>query len=332
MGQVLTDWRIEYRDYEYYLSATLLICAMFGMGLTLRPRDFLNLLRAPAGVVLVLTIQVLLSPLLALGLSWLFQLPTGVALGLLLVAAMPGGLFSNILTHFGQGNVALSVAATGLSTTGCLLTTSLVLGIYARGHLPADFQMPVERIVFEITVCLLLPLCLGMVFRNFAPQSHGRISDICIRLSVLLLILLILGASTSGRIAWFAYGVRTPVALFLFGFISIWLSYGLGYLARLPLDDSYTVGIETVVRNGHLGVLLKAALFPADGAASELGGGVLYVVLVYSVMSLVIGISETTSKRFRFGLLYAPNSLVQRRLRQDARERRSAVRRSRRDE
>ena len=100
---------LTYADFEFFLSAALLVSAMFGMGTTLTIRDFLDVARSPQGVLLVLAMQVLITPLLAIALAKIFMLPDGIAIGLLLVAAMPGGLFSNILTFLGRGNVALSV-------------------------------------------------------------------------------------------------------------------------------------------------------------------------------------------------------------------------------
>ena len=102
----------DYAFFEYYLSLALLTFAMFGMGTTLAPRDFIRVARAPRAVLLVLAMQVLVTPCVAIILSRTLSLPRGVTIGLLLVAALPGGLFSNLLTFLGRGNLALSITAT----------------------------------------------------------------------------------------------------------------------------------------------------------------------------------------------------------------------------
>ncbi len=291
---------VNYPAFEYYISAALLICAMFGMGTTLRPPDFLGVARTPHAVVLIFVMQVLATPLLAIALANGLSVPREIAVGLLLTAALPGGLFSNLLTYIGRGNVALSVAATAVSTFACIGTTTFVLKTFGSTRLPDDFSMPVTYILSDIGLYSLLPLTAGMVLRRFRPSHHALVSKYCIRASMLLLGLLILGALTAGRIQISAYGWRAPLAIILLQIFSIWLCLVPATLLRLSLPDTFTVCIEVVVRNAHLGVLLKAVLFPS-GQADVIGDGVLYVVLFYGFASLVIGGIETTAIRNRLG-------------------------------
>lgn len=293
----------EYAQFEYFLSAALLVLAMFGMGTTLRPKDFAGVARAPQGVLLVIFLQILVTPLLAIALARAFFLPREVALGMLLVAALPGGLFSNVMAYLGRGNVALSVSATAISTLGCLVTTTFVLKTFGSTQLPQTFSMPTGKILSEISLCLLLPLMLGMAFLRMWPQRACQTSKLCIRGSLVLLGLIIVGSAMSGRLDVGRYGWRTPVAIVLFQMMGIWCCYLFGAIVRLPLADSFTVAIEVVVRNAHLGVLLKASLFPASsGEAGLIGNGVLYVVLFYGLASLAVGGIEVLAKRRYWGL------------------------------
>ncbi|MCA9119078.1 MAG: bile acid:sodium symporter family protein [Planctomycetaceae bacterium] len=292
---------------EYHLSITLLVTATLGMGATLTVREFVGVLRAPYGVLAVLLGQVVVSPLLALALAWLFRLPAGVAFGLLLIAAMPGGLYSNLLTYLGRGNVALSITATAVSTILCVISTSLVLRIYGSTHLPDDFAMPVSQIFFDILRYLLAPLLIGMTIRRAARQYAPWISRVFIHASTVLLALYIVGALGSGRIALASYGWRTPVALILFGTILMWSGVGTSTIFRLPRDDRFAIAIEVLVRNSGLALLIKAAILPSvAGVADPFGDGALYVILFYTGVSLLIGLHETTLKRLQWGVLYAP--------------------------
>jgi len=293
----------DYAFFEYYLSAALLVCAMFGMGTMLTPREFLDVARAPYAVLLVVAMQVLVTPFLAIGVSRLFALPPGIAVGLLVVAALPGGLFSNILTFVGRGNAALSVSATSVCTLGCLVTTAFVLKTFGETQLPADFSMPVGRILGDIVLCLLLPLCAGMLVRRWLRRGHRAVAKVFIRTSLALLIMLIVVGILSGRLDLSAYTWRPPVALIVFGVVSLLLCYGLGYLIGLTVTDSFTSAIEVVVRNAHLGLLLKAALFPARaGEQDPIGDGVLYVVLFYGGASLFIAGFEVFARRMKWGV------------------------------
>lgn len=294
------DW--SYAQYEYLLSASLLICAMFGMGATLTARDFQAVVRAPQGVLLVLGMQVLITPLLAVLLTRGLLLPPEIGVGLLVSAALPGGLFSNIFAYLGRGNVALSVSATAVCTLGSLITTTIVLRVFGAAQLPPGFSMPVRHVLVEISLCLLLPLLLGMGFRRVAPQRAPQVANYCVLASTVMLLLVILAAVGSGRVRAFAYGWRPYAALIGMQALLLWISYGFSTLLKLSKADTFTIAIEVLVRNSHLGVLLKAALFPAsDPKVRDYGDAVLFCVLVYGMICMCIAVGEVIGKRRGWG-------------------------------
>jgi BASS family bile acid:Na+ symporter len=296
----------SYADYEYFLAILLLVVSMLGMGTTLTVGEFLQLARAPKGVFLVLAIQVLATPLLALLVARLLRTSPGITFGMLVIAALPGGMYSNLLTYLGRGNVALSISATAVCTVTCVATAPLILKVYGAELLPAGFSMPAARIFAEIGGCLIVPLLAGMAIRRAMPNYQGVIERSCIRASVVVLCVLVIGCIAAGRLDLATHGWRSPIALTLFAWVSLWLCYALGSLLRFSLPDQFTIGIEVVVRNGNLGLLLKAALFPAGGPAGDvIGDAVLYVVLLYSAVSLVVATVELVAKRAGLGFVYA---------------------------
>ena len=161
-----------------------------------------------------------------------------------------------------------------------------------------EFAMPVQHILTEIGLCLLLPLFLGMGFRRLWPTRSQDMARFCVRASTVLLALVIVGAVSAGRIDLTAHNWRSPLAIVLLQILMVWLSYLLGLMFRLSVNDCFTVAIEVVVRNSHLGILLKSALFPA-GQANDLGDGVLFVVLLYGATSLIVGGVEVIIHRKR---------------------------------
>ena len=295
----------NYAVYEYFLAASLLVISMLGMGTALTAGQFVLVARAPQGVLLIIAVQVLLTPFLALLLARLLLASPGVAVGMLLIAALPGGSYSNLLTYWGRGNVALSVSATAVCTLGCLLTTPFVLKTFGGAQLPGDFSMPVGRILAEIAGLVVVPLVSGMTMRRYLPVHSTSIGKVCMRISLVILSLLVVASVASGRLQLSAYSWLALLALLLFGLISLWLCYGLCALMRFSLGDSFTIAVEVVVRNGSLGLLLKASLFPAaEGADLQVADGVLYAVLVYSFISLAIAAFEVVAKRRGLGLMY----------------------------
>jgi BASS family bile acid:Na+ symporter len=300
---MIADW--SYALFEYYVAASVLLLSMLGMGTTLRVGEFLGVARAPRGVLLVAVIQVLVGPLWALAVAWLLGLPRGVTMGLLLVAALPGGAYSNLLTYLGRGNTPLSISATAICTAACVVTTPLVLATFGSEIVPAHVRMPVERVVVEIVGWLLAPLAAGMTLRRWLPSSYTWLGQWCVRLSLVLLAVLVVGSLAAGRLQVVGYGWRPALAVVLLAIGWLWTTYGLAALTRLSEADSFTIAVEVVVRNGNLGLLLVASLFPAGkDRVPGIGGDVLFVVLLYSAVGLLVAGVEVYARRYRVGLLY----------------------------
>ena len=109
---------VSFADLEYYLAASLLVFSLIAMGCTLAVRDFVVVAKSPLAIVLVMVVQLLVMPLLAISLAKVLRTTPGVAIGMLLITALPGGAYTNLFTYLGKGNVALSVAVTTVCTPG----------------------------------------------------------------------------------------------------------------------------------------------------------------------------------------------------------------------
>ena len=145
------DW---YPHYEYHLARAQLVLFTLGMGMTLSLADFVEIARRPRSFFSGLIGQLLVVPFIAVLINWLFQLQPGIAVGMILVAAMPGGALAKFFTYFGRGNMALSISLTGVTTLLTLVTVPLMLQLLATQHIPPGFTMPVTDIVIDVAVCL----------------------------------------------------------------------------------------------------------------------------------------------------------------------------------
>lgn len=291
-----------YLKYEYWIAFTQLLLAMFGMGATLRVADFINIAKTPRAFATGIGLQLVMVPLIALLFLSLFELQPGVAVGIAILAAIPGGTTSNIYTHFAHGNIALSIAITAATTVACLVTVPIILKLLITDYVPADFQLPAARIASEIFFSILAPLALGMLVLKILPASAPQISTWSIRASLLLIVVIIIGATTSGRLDWAAFGFVNVLivtgftgALLVAGFVVPWL-------AGAPRADVVAIDMELTVRNVNLAVLIIASLFPAANAATgDLGSMALFSVLVYGgwmlMPALVLIIASRMHKR-----------------------------------
>lgn len=270
---------------ETYFIPAQLVLAMFGMGATLTVREFADVLKDARGLALGLAMQLLFVPLLALLFIRVFGLTPGWAVGLLLIAVVPGGAFSNLLTYIGNGNAALSVSLTTASNVLCVFSIPLLLDLLVADFLPADFEVPTARIVTEIIGYLLVPLVIGMGVLRASPTFAAPCAKWAIRGSLVLLIAIVVSSLGSGRISVAAYGWGPPLRLILFGILLSRFGSMLCRAAGRYDEDTTAITIEVVVRNIALALLLVHFFFPGDAAQ----GHVLYSCLFYAGASFFIG-------------------------------------------
>lgn len=155
----------------------ILLLLMFGLGLSFRPGEWLALIRQPKAVWVGLAAQMLVLPLLALGLVWWFRPEPYVWVGLMLIAASPGGSSSNILTLLAKGDVPLSVTLTVLSSVLTVFTLPplLAFSLQTAGLGQATIDLPAGQLLLQNGVLVLLPMLLGMVFNHYYSQAAKRV-------------------------------------------------------------------------------------------------------------------------------------------------------------
>lgn len=275
--------------YEYALASAQLVLAMLGMGATLRPKDFADVLWFPRGALAGLGLQLVALPLLALALGRAFGLAPGLATGLILVAAVPGGAFSNVLTWLARGHVPLSITLTAVTTAAALVTTPLLLRLLAGDHLPRAFAMPAGAIAREIALSLLAPLAAGMLIGQRLPAWRDAIARWAIRASLVVVAVIAAGGVAAERIDPARHGA--PVFGVLLAFATLAFAAGFALCGVLGCDSRQrmAVAIEGAFRNTNLALLLKASLFPATpGTPDPLGDAVFFAILLYAALSLPV--------------------------------------------
>lgn len=271
---------------EAYVIPSQLVLAMVGMGATLTVQNFVDVIKDKKGLLIGLGLQLVFVPALTLAFIEAFDLSKGWAVGLILVAVVPGGAFSNLLTYLGKGNAALSVSITTISTAGCLLTIPILLSLFVGQYMPPDFRVPTARIVRDILAFLLLPLSAGMVLLRASQRAAFHTARWGIRGSVFLLICIVVSSLGTGRIKLEEFGWGPPLSIILFGNV-LWIAAAqLCRLLRRYDDDTVALTIEVSVRNMAVALLLVHFFFEGEPAQRH----VLYTCLFYAGMSFFIGI------------------------------------------
>ncbi|MGF1580509.1 MAG: bile acid:sodium symporter family protein [Gemmataceae bacterium] len=288
---MLTELFELYPKYEQVLAQIQLVLFMLGMGVTLSLSDFAPVFRQPAALLYGLTVELVVTPFLALLVGWVAGLETGLAFGLLLIAALPGGTLSNAFTYLSRSNVALSIALSATATLIAIATIPLVLRFLSNFLVTGDdvavgsqFEMPVLGIVREISFFLLLPLGIGMWLARIAPDFRQRISLVCLILGFVFVGIMVVGAIGASRIEVGEHGWRAPIAILAFCILTQQCAMLPIRFSGWPTRDWVAVGIEATIRNVYLGILLATLLFPAS--ESSIGKQVMFVVLFYGPASI----------------------------------------------
>src|SRR5262245_21507479 len=280
------DWYSN--DTEYYLSQVQLVLFMLGMGATLTAADFAAIARRPRFFLIGAACQFLLTPLIAVLVNHALGVPPGIAVGLILIAAMPGGTLSKVFAYLGRGNIALSISLSVCGTFASMATVPGLLWLLATEHVPPGFEMPVAEIVRDVVLFLLLPLAVGMTVGRQASGGSRPFARWCIRLGFVVVVVMVAGSLGSGRIDPGSHGWPVHVAIILFCLLSQQLSMLPFRLRGWSKPDCVAVGMEVTMRNLNLALMLSALLRHA-GLGPDVANDVLFVILYYEAVAMCCG-------------------------------------------
>jgi BASS family bile acid:Na+ symporter len=240
---------------------------MLAVALFLERADLVALRRQPRAIAAGLFAQWLLLPALTVALILLLRPPTGVALGMLLVAACPGGNVSNYLTLIARGHVALGVGLTTVSTLAAALTLPLLFALSSRVIAATGPALQVDALGLARSALLLivLPISLGLLLRWRAPRLALAIRVPLRRLAGAVLIGLIAVSLVQQREALVNYAPSLIGWVVLLHALASAGGYGVGALAGLAEADRRTIALETGIQNAGLGLVLIFSFF--DGHA-----------------------------------------------------------------
>lgn len=235
----------------------LLGVIMFGMGLTLTPKDFREIFKAPASVIIGVVAQFTIMPGLAWILATLFRLPPEVAVGVILVGCCPGGTASNVMTYLAKGNTALSVTITSCSTLLAPVLTPALTLLLASKWLPVS----AGAMFLSIAQIVLLPVVLGIVvrllFRHQVEKSVGVLPLVSVA-GIVAVVMAVVSVNTESI-------ARSGLLIFLIVILHNGLGLLLGFLAGKILNLSYpdqkAISIEVGMQNSGLGAALATAHF-----------------------------------------------------------------------
>ncbi len=247
----------------------VLVLLMFGLGLDLRPRDFGRVARRPRAAAVGLAAQLLGLPLVAASVATVLDLPAVAAVGLVLLAACPGGASSNAFTMLARGDVALSVSLTAVTSVVTVATIPLVVNL-AMGHwLGADpsLRLALGPVLGQNAATILMPIGLGMLLRARRPAVADRLGAGLRRAALPLLLLMIAVFVVRQREVLIASAGSLALATLLLILATMGLGVLLGRLARLGALARRAILVEVGMQNAAQAIAIAASpLLLADFA------------------------------------------------------------------
>lgn len=270
------------------LNAVLAI-VMFSIAIDLTPGDFKRLLRAPKSLLVGLLSQFIVLPVVTFVMLLIAQPRPSIALGLIVVAACPGGNISNFITHRAGGNSALSVSMTAIATVGAIILTPFNIALWGNLYEPTreilrSTSIDPLQVAITVGLMLVLPLVLGITLNVMRPDLTSKINRPLQWLSMAIFtafIALALGANWD-------FFLQFVGAVFALVFIHNALALLSGYLTasifRLSAFDRRAVTIETGIQNSGLGLVLIFAFFQGLG-------GMAVVAAAWGIWHAISGIA-----------------------------------------
>ena len=241
---------------------------MLGLGLGLTLDDFRRVARYPRAVLIGLALQTLVLPWAAFGLALGFGLPAELAVGLMLLAASPGGATANIYSHLARGDVALNITLTAINSALCLLTLPLILNLSLEYFLGAgQYVPPPTRKIVEVALVILLPVVIGMTVRARAPGFAARAERPLRLLAVVVLALLIVAALAQSWQVLATYLAVVGAACLLFNLASLAAGYLAPRALRLPHAQALAIALEIGIHNGTLAIYIALAVLGKSAIA-----------------------------------------------------------------
>lgn len=235
---------------------------MFGMGLSLRFGDFKRILIYPKAVAIGLTNQLVLLPLVAFGLIKVFGLQTELAVGLMILAACPGGATSNLITHLAKGDSALSITLTAFSSLITVFTIPFIVNFAILYFIPSGEEQPLNVLgtVISVIFITIIPVAIGMAVLKKSPQLAQKWDAPFRKISAIFFVIILLAAILKERENLVEYFAQAgPVALSL-NLATLGLGYFSGKIFGLSRNQSTTIAIESGIQNGTLGITIAATL------------------------------------------------------------------------
>ena len=244
------------------IAPIALALIMLGLGLGLSVKDFTRIIRTPKDFFVGFLSQLILLPIVALGIAILLNLPPAIAVGLMIIAAAPGGVTSNVMTKFANGDVALSISLTAvvslisiLSVPFIVINSASILGV------PISKEISIASVSLKMALVVTVPVLIGILIRGFAENFISSKINIINKISGWLFVFVFVAIWIEERNNIFTYLAQAGLAVLILNIVMMILAYFIAKKFVSGVAQQKCIALECGLQNGTLAVFVATLIF-----------------------------------------------------------------------
>ena len=248
------------------IAPIILALIMLGLGLGLKIEDFTRVLKTPKDFFVGFFSQLIILPLVAYLLIIILKTPPEIAIGVMIIAAAPGGVTSNILTKFANGDVALSITLTAVISLISIITVPLIIFISADlfGITNISQNISMTGIALKMFLVVTVPVALGMIIRKFAENFVNSKIQIFEKLNIVLFIIFFIAAFYEERESFIDFLMQAGFIALILNITMMIIAYYIGKTFASGIKQQKCIALECGLQNGTLAIFVSTQIFGTD--------------------------------------------------------------------
>ena len=248
------------------IAPIILALIMLGLGLGLKIDDFTRVIKTPKDFLVGFFSQLIILPLVAYLLIIILKVPPEIAIGVMIIAAAPGGVTSNILTKFANGDVALSISLTAVISLISIITVPLIIFTSADlfGITDISQNISMTGIALKMFLVVTVPVILGMIIRKFAENFVNSKIQIFEKLNIILFVIFFIAAFYEERESFIDFLMQAGFITFILNITMMIVAYYLGKTFASGIKQQKCIALECGLQNGTLAIFVSTQIFGTE--------------------------------------------------------------------
>ena len=245
------------------IAPIALALIMLGLGLGLTADDFKRVLKSPLIFTIGITNQIILLPVIAFFLIWLINVPLEIAVGVMVIAAAPGGVTSNVMTKFANGDVALSISLTAVTSIISIISVPIIVLNSAKflGVSNLSQEITMISIALKMVVVVTLPVLIGMLIRSFASRLIINNIQLIERITGFLFVIVFAAIWIEERNNIISYLSQAGLIVLTLNLVMMFIAYYIAKIFSSNIQQRKCIALECGLQNGTLAVFVATQIF-----------------------------------------------------------------------